>query len=127
MFKITAVQSPEEQERICREVGAPMRDGCFCYKMFDMESGALMGASQFDVAAQGRIYDLRGVGEPDYEAMFILGRQTMNVIESWGITDCYAEADAGEERLLHAIGFRERDGELYCDLTGMFDGNCGNH
>ena len=127
MFKITAVQSPTEQAQICRAVGAPLREGCFCYKMFDMESGELMGMSQFDVSESGRIYDLRDAGQSDYEAMFILGRQTMNVIESWGITDCYAESDAGDGRLLHAIGFRDRDGALFCDLTGMFDGNCGNH
>ena len=128
MFKICAVQSPEEQISICNTVGAKYREGCFCYRMFDLESGDLMGMSQFDVMSDGRIYDLREVaGANDFEAMFILGRQTMNVIESWGIADCYAEEDAADPKLLHAIGFRESEGGLHCRLVGMFDGNCKNH
>ena len=128
MFKICAVQSPGEQIAICNAVGTEYRPGCFCYRMFDLESGELMGMSQFDVMSDGKIFDLREAGDGnDFEAMFILGRQTMNVIESWGITDCYAEKDSADQKLLHAIGFREKDGKLYCCLTGMFDGNCKNH
>ena len=128
MFKITAVQTKEEQADICRAVGTSLREGCFCYKMFDMESGELMGMSQFDVTELGRIYDPREArGREDFEAMFILGRQTMNLLESFGVEVCSINADAGDERLIRAIGFKESDGELLCAVRGMFDGNCKNH
>jgi hypothetical protein len=39
-----------------------------------------------------------------------------------------AKKDAGDEKLLHAIGFKtETDTLLFCDMTGMFDGKCSGH
>lgn len=34
---------------------------------------------------------------------------------------------AASERLLTAIGFKKADGEYFCDMNGMFDGNCDGH
>ena len=128
MFKITPIQEKAEQKAIAQLSGAEFREDAFGYKMFDIDSGELMGFSQFEIAETGRILDLREIGgKNDFEAMFILGRQTMNFIESCGSAHCYANSDAGESRLLRAIGFKEKDGELYCDMTGMFDGHCSGH
>ena len=128
MFKITPIQDKAEQKEISELSGAEFREDAFGYKMFDIDSGELMGFSQFEIADTGRIFDLREIGgKNDFEAMFILGRQTMNFIESCGAAHCYTDGGAGDGRLLRAIGFKEKDGELYCDMTGMFDGHCSGH
>lgn len=128
MFKITPVQSKEEQIKLCHLCGANYRDGAFTYVMFDIDTGDIMGMSQFDVAETGYIYDLREPeGHNDFEAMFILGRQTMNFIDTCGAHTCYADKNAGNERLLRAIGFKENGERLFCDMAGMFDGHCSGH
>ena len=87
-----------------------------------------MGFSQFEVGEAGYIYDLLpAVGSDDFEAMFILGRQTMNFIDLCGNHICKARKDAGDARLLRAIGFKGEGDELSCDMTGMFDGHCSGH
>ncbi len=74
------------------------------------------------------IYDVKEApNHDDFEAMFILGRQTMNFIDTCGAHTCYADKCAGIERLLKAIGFKENGDKLYCDMTGMFDGHCSGH
>ena len=128
MFKIAPIQDKTRQKEICESLGTEFRPEAFGYIMFDIDTEALMGFSQFEIGEVGYIYDLLPAkNTDDFEAMFILGRQTMNVIESWGIADCYAEEDAADPKLLHAIGFRESEGGLHCRLVGMFDGNCKNH
>lgn len=128
MFKITPIQEKSRQKELAELSGAEFRPDAFGYQMYDLESGEMMGFSQFEIGDAGMIYDLREIGgKNDFEAMFILGRQTMNFIESCGTTDCYADKDAGDARLLSAIGFKEKDGKLFSDMTGMFDGHCSGH
>lgn len=128
MFKITPVQSKEEQIKLCRLCDANYREGAFAYVMFDIDTGDIMGMSQFEIGESGYIFDLcEPEGHDDFEAMFILGRQTMNFIDTCGAHTCCAAKDAGNERLLRAIGFKEQDDKLYCDMTGMFDGHCSGH
>ena len=128
MFKITPVQSKEEQAELCRKCGASYREGAFAYVMFDIDTGDIMGMSQFEIGECGYIYDLReSPNHDDFEAMFILGRQTMNFIDTCGAHSCYADCDAGAERLLRAIGFKPEAEKMYCDMTGMFDGHCSGH
>ena len=98
--------------------------------MTDDENGELMGISQFEINENGGfISDLREPADrSDYEAMFILGRATMNFIDLCGSHKCYAKKEAGDKKLLHAIGFKTEVNELlYCDMTGMFDGKCSGH
>lgn len=128
MFKITPVQSKEEQIKLCRLCDADYREGAFAYVMFDIDTGDIMGMSQFEIGESGYIFNLcEPEGHDDFEAMFILGRQTMNFIDTCGAHTCRAAKDAGNERLLRAIGFKEQDDKLYCDMTGMFDGHCSGH
>ena len=130
MFKITPIQDAEAQARYAKEAGTVHREGFFAYAMLEASDGSLMGFSQFEIRGEdGLITDLKpGEGrEGDFEAMFILGRATMNFIDLAGAHICYAYKDAGEESLLRAIGFREeRDGALFCDMTDMFSGNCSH-
>lgn len=129
MFKITPIGDFDTQALYAQKCGTTAREGLFAYSMIDVESGELMGFSQFEIGADfGVIYDLRSVdGLDDFEAMFILGRQTMNFIDLCGVHKCKALKNAGDERLLRAIGFRENDSELVCNMEGMFDGHCDGH
>ena len=129
MFKITPIQDKTRQKSVCEACGAIYRENFFAYEMYDVDTLELMGMSQFEIGDEGYISDIREPdGRDDYEAMFILGRQTMNFIDSCGAHICRAPRDAADSRLLHAIGFKDGDREsLICNMEGMFDGNCGNH
>ena len=129
MFKITPIQDEAMRSELFDKYSISARDGYFSYLMYDIETGKPMGISQFDIkGGSGYISDLRYVGEgEDFEAMFILGRQTMNFIDLCGAHLCEADTETGDVRLLHAIGFRECDGKLSVNMTGMFDGHCDGH
>ena len=129
MFKITPIQDKNQRAELFSRYGILPRDGYFAYLMFDMNTGEPMGISQFDVKGDsGYISDLRATGsDEDFEAMFILGRQTMNFIDLCGAHVCEADIATGDARLLHAIGFRDDDGKLSVNMTGMFDGHCDGH
>ena len=126
MFKITPIQEKTRQKEICQLCGAEFRPDAFAYQMYDIESGELMGMSQFEIGECGYIFDIREApGKNDFEAMFILARQTMNFIDLCGAHTCRADDAAAAEGLLKAIGFKKVGGEYFCDMAGMFDGNCG--
>lgn len=126
MFKIAPVEEKSRQNEICLLCGAEFIPDAFCYQMFDIDSGQLMGMSQFEIGEYGFIFDLKEApGRNDFEAMFILGRQTMNFIDKCGAHTCRAAIDAGDETLIKAIGFKDADGYSFCNMTGMFDGHCG--
>ena len=82
-----------------------------------------------DTDKGGYISDLKPrLGSSDFEAMFILGRSTMNFIDLCGKHTCYAAEYAAEERLLKAIGFsKDENGRYFVDMTGFFDGHCSGH
>ena len=130
MFKIEAIQSFDIQQKYAELCNTEAKCGYFAYAMYDVETGVPMGFAQFDIHGEaGYIYDLREIGgRDDFEAMFILGRSTMNFIDLCGAHEAYAEADAADERLIKAIGFKKHDdGIYYCNMSGMFTGGCGNH
>ena len=131
MFKISPIQSKELQSSYAEACDTSYKDGAFAYAMNDTESGELMGFSQFEITDNGgRLLDLREApGHDDYEAMFILGRATMNFIDLCGAHTLYATADAGDNLLLRAIGLKPTEnGDYFCDMTGFFDGShCSGH
>ncbi len=131
MFKITPIQDAETQKKYAALCGISAREGYFAYAMLDTETLELMGMSQFEISTDvGYISELvPRIGCDDFEAMFILGRQTMNFIDLCGVHKAKASAAETEERLLRAIGFkRQEDGIYFCDMDGMFDGkHCSGH
>ena len=131
MFKISPIQSIEEQTLVAKECGSEYKPGAFAYAMRDNENGELMGFSQFEISATGgTLLDLRPVKNlDDYEAMFILGRATMNFIDLCGAHTLSASSEAADTSLLRAIGMKVTDdGNYFCDMTGFFDGShCSGH
>jgi hypothetical protein len=132
MFKISPIQDSTEQISVAKLCGAEYKPSAFAYAMRDADSNDLMGFSQFEITEDGGLlYDLRPAkGYDDFEAMFILGRSTMNFIDLCGTHTLTAANGAADEKLLRAIGFRPcDDGAMFCDMTGFFDGShcSGNH
>ena len=129
MFKITPIQTKQRQKQICELFSVPYRPEAFAYILFDHDTGDVMGMSQFEILGdEGYIYELLSAPDcNDNEAMFILGRQTMNFIDLCGAHKCRAARGAGDERLLSSIGFKLLDEEYFSDMTGMFDGKCSGH
>ena len=131
MFKITPIQNIDTQKEYAQACGIPCRAGLFAYAMVDAETLELMGMSQFEIGdGIGYITDLvPRIDYDDFEAMFILGRQTMNFIDLCGAHCVRACAETTDESLLRAIGFKKQEnGEYFCDMNGMFDGkHCSGH
>lgn len=128
MFKITPIQDKDLQKELCELCNIEFRPEAFAYQMFDAESLEFMGMSQFEIGQYGYIYDIKEApGRDDFEAMFILARQTMNFIDLCGAHICRAANNAADKSFLLAVGFKEADSEYFCDMTGMFDGTCGGH
>ena len=131
MFKISPIQSVDEQIEVAKLCGSEYKTGAFGYAMRDSETNALMGFSQFEINDNGGVLlDLKQSGNlDDYEAMFILGRATMNFIDMCGAHTLTASADAGDATLLRAIGLKPTENNTYfCDMTGFFDGShCSGH
>ncbi len=130
MFKITPVQDRVIANKYAKECGIILTDFSFVYAMTNIESGKLMAISEFEIKdGFGYIYNITPIpGLDDFEAMFILGRQTMNFIDLCGTHICHA-SDKTDEKLLRAIGFiSTNDNEFICDMTGFFDGShCSSH
>ena len=128
MFVISPVQDRSEYDSITERFSLDPKEGAFIYAMKDKSSGELMGISRFDINGEyGYIYELiNAENYSDVEAMFILGRATMNFIDLCGSHICRADLSRSDKKLLHAIGFREVDGKDYyeCNMEGMFDGHC---
>ena len=130
MFKITPLSDLGARDGICKDFKIEVRDGYFIYLMQDYETCAPMGIAQFEITKEGGyISDLKEYeGLSDFEAMFILGRQTMNFIDKCGAHSCFARREGADASLLRAIGFRPlEDGRLFVNMEGMFDGKCDGH
>lgn len=130
MFKITPVQPDTDAKEIMNSCSATIKDGCFIYAMTDCDSGNIMGISQFEISdGYGYIYDIKeAIGLNDFEAMFILIRQTMNFINLCGVEICRADLNAGDASLIKAAGFKEKENFYECTMQGMFDGShCSGH
>lgn len=131
MFKISPIQSVQLQQECAKQCNTEYKRGSFAYSMNDSETGMLMGFSQFEITETGgHLLDLcPAAGYDDFEAMFILGRATMNFIDLCGTHTLSATPDAADETLLRAIGLKQTgDGNYFCDMTGFFDGShCSGH
>lgn len=127
MFKIFPIQDELTKEIYAKACGTEPIENAFAYGMIDAESLAIMGFSQFDLDGErATLYTLKEkIGQNDFEAIFILGRATLEFCERCGAVFCYAKKDSADETLLRAVGLRtEENGMLFGRIEGMFDGHC---
>lgn len=133
MLIIKPVQDPVLQKALCETCGVPFRPECLCYQAHlgaqAEDETTFIGVSQFSVGETdgerviGRICDLvTAPGVDDEEALFIMGRQTLNFMDLTGTHEAYFEAKDGDnEHLIKWLGFRMTEGKWYYDLHGKFD------
>ena len=123
MLIIKPVQK-NEQEKICRACGVEYREHEMAYAARDNEK--LLGVCTFYMSGDtGYVTDLKCVdGIDDFEALFIMGRQTLNFIDLCGV---HKAVFLGEEsRITKAVGFKMTDGQLRMNLEGFFESPCSH-
>lgn len=123
MLIIKPVQK-NEQENICRACGVGYREREMAYAAREDEK--LLGVCTFYMSGDtGYVTALRCVdGVDDFEALFIMGRQTLNFIDLCGV---HKAVFLGEEsRITKAVGFKMTDGRLFMDLDGFFESPCSH-
>ena len=126
MLEIKPVQEKTEHERICARCGMHYDADLLMYAAY--VDGALVGASEFGMNHNGGfIYDLRNTPQSDdRDALFIMGRQTLNFIDLCGVHKAtFLPQDVSYEVLAKQIGFRKLDsGEWFMNLEGFFTAPC---
>ena len=128
MLKVLPVQSKTTQEEICRKCGVEYNPDALAYSV--TVDDRLAGISQFKVTAEGGlIYDLAPALDFDnFEAMFVMGRGTLNFIDLCGVHRAYFVGEVKDELLLKAVGFKKNDeGKFEINLEGFFTDHCHNH
>lgn len=123
MLIIKPVQK-DEQEKICRACGVEYREQEMAYAAREDEK--LLGVCTFYMSGDtGYVTALRCArGVDDFEALFIMGRQTLNFIDLCGV---HKAVFLGEEsRITKAVGFKMTDGRLRMNLEGFFESPCSH-
>lgn len=128
MLKILPIQSKVAQEEICLRCNVKYDPDLLAYSA--TVDDELAGVSQFKLTDKGGIiYDLAPVADSfDFEAMFVLGRGTLNFIDLCGVHYAVFEGDIPDEqteRLIKAVGFKQNaEGKYDVDLNGFFTDHC---
>ena len=123
MLTIKPIQEKSDQAAACRRCGIPYDADCLAYSAD--EDGEFVGMCQFNIGAgMGYIQNIAlREGLDDFEALFLLGRATLNFIDLCDIHTAACAPDASSERVIKAVGFKTaEDGRLIADLTHMFGG-----
>ncbi len=126
MLEIKPVQTKEEQQRIALLCEMEYRSEDLMYVAY--VDGEIVGASQFGYEdKKAWVHQIAPApGKNDWDALFIMGRQTVNFIDLSGTHEAWMRP-FGEENcaLARRIGFREQaDGIWYMNLEGFFDHPC---
>ena len=128
MLKVLPIQTKAEQAEICKLCGVEFKPDLLAYSA--TVDGELRGVSQFKLTAEGGlVFDVApAIDTYDFEALFVLGRGTLNFIDlcdvHYAIYTGSVETEE-KERLLKAIGFKKTDsGSFEVDLNGFFTDHC---
>ena len=139
MLKVLPVQSKAQQEELCTRCGVIFQPDLLAYAATVDEK--FVGICQFKLSDKGGIlYDLaKAVDRPpcenekerqtsDFEAMFVMGRGTLNFIDLCGVHYARFLGEQPDEALLRAIGFSKNEEGVYdINLEGFFTDHCHNH
>lgn len=131
MLVIYPTQGEEQKAALCAACGVTPRPGCFCYQAYERETpdavdGTFLGVCQFDIGEAGTVYDLRNAeGVEDEEALFIMGRQSLNFIDLCGAHYAFFEPQSPiTDKLLYWLGFSHKTGKWEMDLEHFFEEPC---
>ena len=128
MLKVLPIQSKAEQAEICEKCNVTFKPDALAYAA--TVDDVLMGVSQFKLTDKGgMVYDISPAdGTFDFEALFVLGRGTLNFIDLCGVHSAFfvgSAPDEQSERLIKAVGFKKTDdGEFFVNLEGFFTDHC---
>ena len=125
MLKVLPVQSKAEQADICQKCGVAFQPDLLAYAA--TVDGRLAGVCQFKLTADGGIlYDLAPASDfYDFEALFVMGRGTLNFIDLCGVHRAFYDGTADNEALIKAVGFKKNDqGRFEVNLEGFFTDHC---
>jgi hypothetical protein len=134
MLKVLPIQSKEQQKEICEKCQISYQPDLLAYAA--SVDDELVGICQFKMTDQGGfLYDLAKVIDhtenkecSDFEAMFVMGRGTLNFIDLCGVHRAFFCGKNPDDSLLRAIGFKKNDTDQYeINLEGFFTDHCGNH
>ncbi|MDY3784631.1 MAG: hypothetical protein SOZ78_02325 [Eubacteriales bacterium] len=127
MLKALPIQLKEEQELICLRCGTEYDPDLLAYKITIDEE--LMGICQFKFTPDGA--SLRCLAHPtdrnDPQALFVLGRATLNYIDIYGVHRAFYDGKDAHEigQLLETIGFRKNStGRYEINLEHFFEHPC---
>ncbi len=135
MLIIKPIQDKSLQEQLAHRCNVPYDPDCLAYGAWikpDLEGveteGEFVGICQFKLGKAAHIVDLKkAVGTDDTEAMFIMGRQTMNFIDLHGVHFAYFDGE-GDESFIKWLGFsRDEEGRWAADLEKFFKSPCSAH
>ena len=126
MLKILPIQTKEEQKKLCETCGAEFDADLLAYAA--SVDDKIAGICQFKLTDKGGIISTFAPAKDFYsrEALFVLGRGTLNFIDLCGVHYAIFDADFEDKELLRMIGFKENaEGVLDVDLEGFFtSGHC---
>jgi len=135
MLAVKPVLDPAVAEELCKLCEVPYKADSYTYFAADVNEDAtkinfIIGVSTCRM--KGSVNELEALksapGVDDEEALFIMGRQTLNFMDLTGTHEAYFEAKDGDnEHLIKWLGFRMMDGEWYYDLHGKFDAHDHKH
>ncbi len=131
MFKVSAVESKEIQENICRLCDTEFISDSFAYAAIDIASpddtaGDIIGICQFSFIGKCVIHCLTPViGRESDEAVLILGFAVLEFLRRCGFTEVYADTANIKKEYALRLGFRQTDDRYILDLTA--GRACGGH
>ena len=125
MLEVLPIQEKSRQEEVCLLCGIEYKPELMAYSA--TVDGELVGVCQFTMSDKGgELVDLKNVsGIKDTQALFVVGRATLNFIDLCGVHYAFCRSTEIDEILLRAIGFsKNSDGMYDVDLTHFFDHPC---
>ncbi len=129
MLLIQPIPTKKEQQELCLRCGVTFDPDMLAYRAVD--DGVFVGICQFIIRDdKGILRDLKNAKDSnDRDALFIMGRQTLNFIDLCGIHQAEYRGLEPDDALLRRIGFHlSEDGSVWrMDLTGFFDGGTCKH
>ena len=133
MLEVLPIQSKEEQETVCSRCAVPYHADDMAYKA--LIDGELIGVCQFTMNQKGGyIHNLSIIKDKEIsskdraEALFVMGRATLNFIDLCGVHYAIFAGKDTDEGLLRAIGFKKNDEGVYdINLEGFFTDHCHEH